>query len=256
VDKECHIREFAALTGVTVRALHHYDRVGILQPRRSSSGYRLYGRRELERLEQIVALKFIGIPLKQIKAVLSHHPSNLADALRLQRLVLEEKRRLLDHAIEAVRTAEQSFEAGGRPNAAILKQIIEVMEMQNDNQWSENYYSPAAQAKIKEQQATWTPELQARAQQDWLDLFRDVEAALNEDPASEKVQALAARWKRLVSAFTGGNPEIAQGLNRMYADRPNWPQSIQERMAPFSHPKVWEFMGRALDCTALMDGSR
>jgi MerR family transcriptional regulator, thiopeptide resistance regulator len=206
VDKACHVQEFAALTGVTVRTLHYYDRLGLVRPRRANSGYRLYGRRELERLEQIVALKFIGIPLKQIKAMLDRNPSSLPEALYMQRKVLEEKRRLLDQAIQAIRKAEQSFAAGERPDAAILKQIIEVIEMQNNNEWTEQYYSPEAQAKIKDRQETWTLELQARAQQDWQDLFRDVEAALNEDPTSEKAQALGARWKKLVGGLYRRRP--------------------------------------------------
>ena len=246
MDKPCRIQEFAEQAGVTVRALHHYDRLGLLRPRRNGSGYRLYGPRELERLEQIVALKFIGIPVKQIKAVLDRNGSNLPEALRMQRTVLEEKRRMLDGAIQAIRKAEQAFAAGGRPDAAILKKIIEVIEMQNKNYWSDKYYSPEARAKIIERQKEWTPQLQAKAGKDWLDLFRDVEAALDEDPAGEKAQALGARWKALVGGFTGGDPEIAKGLNRMYADRPNWPAEMQERMAPFRNPKVREFMGRVL----------
>ena len=50
--------EFAELSGVTVRALHHYDRLGLLRPKRTHNGYRAYGEQELVRLEQIVALKF------------------------------------------------------------------------------------------------------------------------------------------------------------------------------------------------------
>jgi hypothetical protein len=51
-------REFAKLAGVTVRALHHYDRLGLLKPRRTPAGYRAYSTRDLEGLEQIVALKW------------------------------------------------------------------------------------------------------------------------------------------------------------------------------------------------------
>ena len=61
------IKEFAALTGVSVRALHHYDRIGLLKPRPGTSGYRLYGSDDVGVLEQIVALKFIGISLRDIK---------------------------------------------------------------------------------------------------------------------------------------------------------------------------------------------
>ena len=68
--KSYRIHEFAHLAGVTVKALHHYDRLGLLTPRRSETGYRVYRECDLERLEQIVALKFLGLPLKQIRAVL------------------------------------------------------------------------------------------------------------------------------------------------------------------------------------------
>ena len=61
------IQEFAKLAGVTVRALHHYDRLGLLKPSgRSAAGYRLYRDCDLARLEQIVVLKFLRLPLTEI----------------------------------------------------------------------------------------------------------------------------------------------------------------------------------------------
>ncbi len=79
------IGEFAKLAGVTVRALHHYDRIGLLKPQRGSSGFRLYRMEDLERLEQIAALKFLGIPLQEIKLLLKHGPLTLVDSLHVQR---------------------------------------------------------------------------------------------------------------------------------------------------------------------------
>ena len=244
MDKTYHVQEFAALTGITVRALHHYDRLGLLRPRRTGSRYRLYGRQELERLEQIVALKFIGIPLQQVKAILDRHPSRLGDALRVQRTVLEEKRALLDRAIHGIREAEQSLAEGGQPDAAILKRIIEVIDMQSKNEWIEKYYSPEAWTRIKDVHPGWSHELQGKAYQDWLDLFHEVEASLEEDPAGAKAQALGERWKELELAFTRADPEIAQGLNKMFADKSNWPEQMKERMAPFENRAVWDFMRR------------
>ena len=242
------VQEFAGMAGVTVRALHHYDRLGLLRPRRTPAGYRVYSARDLERLEQVVALKFLGIPLKQIKTVLERDANGLGAALRMQRTVLEQKRRMLDMAIQAIHNAERSIPPGGRPEAAQLKRIIEVIEMQENNDWAAKYYSPEARQKIAERAKEWTPELQAKVSKEWTDLFRDVEACLNEDPAGEKAQALAVRWKKLVSGFTGGDPDISTGLNRLYADKQNWPAQMKEQMAPFSNPKVWEYMGRAMKC--------
>ena len=116
-------KQFANLAGVTVRALHHYDRLGLLKPRRTESGYRLYREADLERLEQIVALKFLGLPLKEIRDLLESSAPELPAALRMQRSALEEKRKLLDRAIGAIREAE-AIVASGRPaGAAILKKI-------------------------------------------------------------------------------------------------------------------------------------
>jgi DNA-binding transcriptional MerR regulator len=60
------VHAFAELAGVTVKTLHHYDRVGLLRPRRTPAGYRLYMSSDLVRLEQILALKTIGFSLHEI----------------------------------------------------------------------------------------------------------------------------------------------------------------------------------------------
>lgn len=249
MEKPLKAHAFAALSGVTVRTLHHYDRIGLLRPQRSAVGYRLYGKRELERLEQIVALRFIGVPLKQIGLLLEG--SVLAEALPRQRALLEEKRRILGDAIRAIEAAEHALASGQQPDTAILTKIIEVMEMEDKNNWTEKYYSPEAVQAIRENQKSWTPELQARAEQDWRDLFGEVEAALDEDPSGETAQALGRRWKELVTSFTGGNPEVSKGLNRLYSDRANWPAGAQQRMSAFNNPRVWDFMSRVLNCKQL-----
>jgi DNA-binding transcriptional MerR regulator len=76
---------FAALAGVTSRTLHHDDRLGLLRPKRSSAGYRIYSQRDLETLEESVALKFIGIPLKDIAAIRRRSRGSFIDILRAQR---------------------------------------------------------------------------------------------------------------------------------------------------------------------------
>jgi len=239
------VREFAELAGVTVRALHHYDRLAVLRPRRTGSGYRLYSLRDLERLEQIVALKFLGLPLKEIKALLDREARRLPEVLRSQRLALEEKRHSLEQAIQAIRDAELAIASGKPAGMQVLAKIIEVIEMQESNEFMNKYYSEEAQAKLAGKRKEWTPELQAEATRAWTELFRDLEAALAEDPKSEKAQALAARWKKLVEGFTGGDPEISRGLGQVWADRQNWTPSMKEQSAPFTNPKVWEFIRKA-----------
>jgi DNA-binding transcriptional MerR regulator len=249
VSQAYQVREFAKLTGVTVRALHHYDRLGLLCPRRTPSGYRVYGNGDLQRLEQIVALKFLGMPLRHIKTVLERDTRALPEMLRSQRRALEDKRRQLDQAIQAIGDAERVIRRGGCNQAALTK-IIEVIEMQENADFFKKYYSEEAWAKMSLRRAKldWDPAQQAEVTKAWLDLFREVEASLDEDPASPHVQALAARWKKLVEGFTGGDPEIAKGVGKVWADQANWPAAMKDQAAPFSNRKVWEFMGKAMNC--------
>jgi DNA-binding transcriptional MerR regulator len=241
-------KEFAGLAGVTVRTLHHYDRLGLLRPQRTGSGYRMYRESDLERLEQIVALKFLGLPLKQIRELLGSAAPALPAALRMQLGALEEKRRLLDRAIGAIREAEAVVASGKPAGAAVLKKIIEVIEMQPNNDWMKKYANESAQAKIDAQKGEWSPELQERVTAQWTELIAEVQAAISagEDPASPKAQALAARWKALVEGFTKGDADVTQAVANTWKDRENWPQPAKEQAQQFQiTPQIWQFIGSA-----------
>lgn len=233
------VHEFAELAGVTVRALHHYDRLGLLKPsRRTAAGYRLYSEADLARLERIAVLKFLGLPLKDIRDLLRRDKSAIAETLRRQRAVLLQKRRQLDRAIRAIAAAERA------PDAASLTRIIQEIAMQNETDWTSKYYSEEAEAKVDARRPAWSPELQEKITRRWNDLFRDIEASLSEDPARPKAQALAARWKKLVASFTGGDPEIQKGLNQMWSDGHNWPA---EKQAYKIKPEIQEFIRKAMN---------
>jgi hypothetical protein len=167
-------QEFAAMAGVTVRALHHHDRVG--------------------------------------------------------------------RALHAIAAAERE------PTPALLKSIIEAIEMPENTNWTEKYYSAEARAKIDARRQNWTPELQAQCEKDWRELIAEAEGALGEDPSSERAQALAKRWRALVEGFTGGDREVTEGLKKVYADQANWPAAANEQMKPFRNPAVWAFMAKAMEC--------
>lgn len=241
-EKLYRASEFARAAGVTVRALHYYDRLGLLKPaRRTSAGYRLYGEQDFARLQQIVTLKFVGFSLKQIKDVLARADTrDLAATLRLQRMILQEKGRQVAGAVRAVEEAERLIADGAGPTREAFAKIIEVIEMQNNTDWAKKFYSEEAQAKIAERQRTIPREVVEQGQRDWAALITEVEAAVKEgvDPQSEQAQGLAARWKELLRAFTGGDPEIQKGLNKMHTD-PEWtakfPRPYSDAAADFIH---------------------
>jgi DNA-binding transcriptional MerR regulator len=233
--------EFARLTGVTVRTLHHYDRVGLLKPSgRSVAGYRLYGEREFARLQQVLTLKFIGLPLKEIRELLGRGALDLAGVLKLQREILEARRGQLDAALRAVREAERVLARGGGADWEAFKKITEVVTMQQNYEWVKRYYTEEQLADLARR---GTPEVLERGQREWARLLADVDAAIAEgvDPASERAQELAARWSALIEEFTGGDPGILANLKRLYADQANWPDDFKQ---PFSDEAVG-FLSRA-----------
>jgi DNA-binding transcriptional MerR regulator len=230
------IHEFAELAGVTVKALHHYDRLGLLKPERTDGGYRMYAERDLERLEQIIALKFIGIPLKQIKVVLDQPALELPDILRFQRMALEEKQQLLSRAIRAIHVAEAAVATGRPARATILRRIIEVCNMHNEVEVMRKYYSTT---EAWEKCRRFYEEGPSR---EWQELYRDVAGALEEDPSSQKAQTLADRWLKLALSES----EFLTNSMTAWMDREHWPPSIKHRIEEFNLERIYKYVSRAV----------
>jgi len=227
VSRTYQPHEFAKRAGVTIRALHHYDRLGLLKPSgRTAAGYRLYTDRDLVRLEQIVALKFIGFPLTQIRDVLNRNDLDATAMLRQQRHVIAEKREHLDRAIRAIERAERALASGENSDWEPFRKIIEVIQMQTRKDWMKKYYTEEQLDNLRQR---WTPEIQAESERAWNELARDVEAAITrgEAPESETGRGLAERRQRLLDQFTGGDPGLAASLQKLYADQANWPTTFK-----------------------------
>lgn len=218
-------QEFARETGMTVRTLHHYDRLGLLQPQRSASGYRIYGECEFLRLQRIVVLKFLGCSLQEIRELLERTPEDLRTTLELQKEALERRRIVLDGALRAVESARALLSDSGEVDWQSLKKIVEAIEMEQNTEWMKKYYSPEAQSEL----ASRGPGAAEQGQRDWAALLADCEQAVKEnvDPRSQRGQQLAKRWIELLNAFTQGSEQVKQGLNRFYADQANWPASFK-----------------------------
>jgi DNA-binding transcriptional MerR regulator len=244
-DRTYTTAAFAALAGVTARALHHYDRLGLLKPKRSGAGYRIYSVRDLETLEEIVALKFIGVPLKEIAAIRRQSRGSFVDVLHAQRETLEAKRSTLTRAIAAVAAAEKSLRSGSAIDAELFRQIIEVMRMDTNHEETIAKYSAILRAKVSHISAL-SAEQRATLQQQWSELVEEVKAALDEDPGGATAQALLDRWVSLLQALTGtdatkfmehgpdstafrATPELRDAL---WARRAEWLPADAERDAP------------------------
>jgi DNA-binding transcriptional MerR regulator len=239
------IREFAELAGVTVRALHHYDRLGLLTPRRTPTGYRVYDTKDLETLEQIVALKFIGLPLDKIKLLLRRRPADLSAVLRAQGRLLEQRKTLLERAIWAIGQAEMRLQNGGRADSRVFRRIIEVIEMQNDGEKWKKQYDALVPASF-EQLPSLSPDTQTQLREQFADLFKGVEGALGEGPASPRAQELADRCAKLLRILTAKgelNPRLLK-IAAAYLCGRDCPAGVPE--LPFGGEPAWEFIGKAL----------
>lgn len=121
---EYSIQELSRLSGVTTRTLRWYDQIGLLKPSRvAESGYRYYGRAEVDRLQDILYYRALGVGLAQIKECLDDPSFNRLAALRSHLAALEAERERLEKLIRSVKDTigaeerneimsdEQKFEA-------------------------------------------------------------------------------------------------------------------------------------------------
>jgi DNA-binding transcriptional MerR regulator len=250
---------FARRAGVTVRALRHYHKIGLLVPRARSLGrYRLYGEQDLLTLQQIVTLRFIGFSLRQIRQVLRQRHRKVADLLALQRRALEERRKRLDRIIEAIGEAERAVDRKATRSIDKFQSIVEVIAMEQKKDvledWYRKYYSPEQIEQFK--QRKWTAEDQERASKQWKELFAEAKKLIGKDPAAPEVQAVAVRWWGMVSQFTQGDPGVERSLDAMYADRRNWPKEAYQHVNPAQFaPEVFKFMAKAVEIYRKSGGS-
>src|SRR2546427_2562422 len=94
--------QFATRASVSHRTLRFYDQVGLLSPSGyTESGYRLYTDEDLGVLQQILALKYLGLSLDEIRQCLNRRTERLKDTLARQKLLMAEKRRHLEGVIRA-----------------------------------------------------------------------------------------------------------------------------------------------------------
>ena len=234
------VQELAVRGGVTVKTLHHYDRLGLLKPARTAARYRVYSDADLVRLRQILALRALGLPLRRIRELLAPGAPPLQATLRQQRHVLEEQRRFLDRAIRAIETAEAGL-ASSADGADALQALIEVMSMQDGIEEMRKYYSDDVWDAWRHHYETWPSD-------EWRALYRDVNAFIDTGDMnllSDAAQALGSRWLALDKAETTVGA-VRTGLRRAWADREHWPTAMQSRLAEHRVDRATHFVNEVL----------
>ncbi len=110
---EYTVQKLGKIAGISTRTLRYYDEIGILKPARiNSSGYRIYGREEVDRLQQILFYRELGVSLEAIKSIFASSAFDVLKALREHREKLLDKRKQLDLLIENVNKTIEAREGG------------------------------------------------------------------------------------------------------------------------------------------------
>ena len=243
MDQPLDIRDVARRTGLTSRALRFYEARGLLKPLRTYSGRRLYGRGELERIQQILALKRAGLSLAQIGKLTARGNMDLAAIVEAQLKVIEERRAELDQARALLLSIKSRIDRGEPVDAAtfcsLIRQGDKIMEAEDWKKVTDRYFS-------KEELEHWAehpPEQgfdQAEYSRKWADLGRRVEAAIPLGPESRDAQALFDEWLELIKPFRAvATPQMIAGAKKLYEHMDEWHGEVPH--APFT-PEAFRFM--------------
>lgn len=210
------INEVAKLTGVTVRTLHYYDEIGLLQPNEiTEAGYRLYDSVALETLQQILFFKELGFPLNDIKEIMSNPHYDKAEALTKHKELLLQKRARIDDLIDLVDNTLKG------ENDMSFKQFdmteFEGTKKKYADEVKERWGNTEAYSQFQEKTKGYKDKQWDRTFEKLNDVFKKFAQCSNKEPDSEQAQMLV---KELQDCITGNfypcTKEILEGLGQMY----------------------------------------
>ena len=205
------VKEVSNLTGVSIRTLHHYDKIGLLNPAKvTDAGYRLYDDASLCRLHAILLLRELQFPLKDIKQILDAPGFDIMEALEQQIELLELQKQHLEDLIAHARKIQKT---GVIPMdyTAFDTEKIDRYAREAKEKWG----STAAYKEYETK--TNGKNMQAAAEQ-LMDIFREFGQIRHLSPAAPEAQALVAKLQSFITDhYYTCTKQILFGLGQMYA---------------------------------------
>ena len=221
---EYSIQELSRLSGVTTRTLRWYDQIGLLKPSRvAESGYRYYGGAEVDRLQDILYYRTLGVELARIRECLDDPSFDRLAALRNHLAALEAKRERLE---QLIRSVKDTIRAEERNEIMSDEQKFEAFK-QRAVKHNEETYGAEIRAKYGDQEVdeanAAVMNLTQAQYREWTDLGREIqerlEAAARAGPSPEseegkEITALHRRWLTI----TGNryDPARHRGIAELY----------------------------------------
>jgi MerR family transcriptional regulator, thiopeptide resistance regulator len=231
-----NVGQVAALAGVTVRTLHHYDRIGLLSPSgRTSAGYRQYAPADLDRLHQVLLYRELGFPLEEVATLLDDPSADPEAHLRRQHRLLRDR---LDRTSAMVAAVEKEMEARSMGISLTPEERFEVFgehdparyEAEVEERWGET----DAYAQSKRKTAAYSKD-------DWMQILAEQEEigarfvrAMQSGAAADSDEAMdvAEEHRQSITRnFYDCPPEMHAGLGRMYVEDERF-TATYEAMAP------------------------
>ncbi|MEY8191696.1 MerR family transcriptional regulator [Peribacillus simplex] len=219
------VKELADLVGISVRTLHYYDEIGLLSPEEiTESGYRLYSNDNLEMLQQILFFRELGMPLKEIKQMISSSSFDKQDALIKHQKMLLEKRSQLD---KLIKTVEKS-----------IKHMKGEIQMTNKEKFegfdfSQNPYEEEARKlwgdKAVDESKAKVAGMSKDAQKIVSEIYIKLASIRNDSPKSEEVQEAIKEWYDcLNNNFGTYSLDAFKGLGQMYVNDQRFTKNIDK----------------------------
>ena len=205
------VKEVSNLTGVSIRTLHHYDKIGLLNPAKvTEAGYRLYDDASLCRLHAILLLRELQFPLKDIKQILDAPGFDTMEALEQQIELLELQKQHLEDLIAHARTIQKTgvipMDFSSFDTAKIDRYAQEAKEKWGKTEAYKEYETKTAGKDMQE------------TGDKLMDIFRQFGEMRHLSPASDEAQALVAKLQSFITDhYYTCTKQILFGLGQMYA---------------------------------------
>jgi DNA-binding transcriptional MerR regulator len=249
-----NVGEVAALAGVTVRTLHHYDRIGLLSPSgRTAAGYRSYAPTDLDRLHQVLLYRELGFPLEEIATLLDDPSADPAAHLRRQHGLLRDR---LERTSAMVAAVEKEMEARQMGISLTPEERFEVFgehdPAQYDGEVEERWGETEAYAQSKRRTAAYSTEDWLRIKAEGEDVEARFAAALSDGvpPDSERAMDIAEEHRQQISRnFYDCPPEMHAGLGRMYVEDERFTAHYEQRA-----PGLAQYVSTAVQTNAARQG--
>ncbi|UII57762.1 MerR family transcriptional regulator [Cytobacillus spongiae] len=220
MKKSYQIGTFAKMTGMTVRALHYYDEIGLLKPHLADNGRRFYDDVHFIPLQKIVTLKFLGFPLDQIKETLQNEHWKLRDSFIFQRKIVEEKRKQLDHMLKALDHAIYLEENHKNLDPSIFISIISGIKYEEEHkEWLRTIFSEEKIEDIFNKSEKEQLELEIK----WAKLLSEIKRLYGREASDPEVSGLTEQLLELFNEVVG--EELSSILQMSEAELPEDPTS-------------------------------